>query len=271
MTVPLVFVIPVRHPASVKDWTAVQFCLAQTLASVAAQTVSTWQCVVVANAGSDLPVMPLNARVVWVNLPLPEMPDRNREQERFYDAVRRDKGLRIHAGLEGVGEDAFVMVVDFDDFVHRRLAEFVAAELGAPGWTIDRGYVWGGGSWCFEKPGFHMLCGTSHIIRRALLGRFLTEDGRPDMMAIKRRLGSHVFIHDDLATQGQPLGSLPFAGAVYRVGNPQSTSGNGNLARLMTPRTDLISHPRRFARNVLRYRRVSHALRRDFTLPFDPW
>lgn len=270
-TTPLVFVIPVRHPGSVKDWSALKGYLRQTLVSVAAQTAPGWECVVVANAGASLPDMPEGCRVVTVDLPLPEMPNRETQLEAYYDAVRHDKGLRIHAGLKDIAPDSHVMVVDFDDFVHRDLAVFVAAHRSATGWNIDRGYVWDGGALCFAQPRFHQMCGTSHIIRRDLLGSFVTAGGQIDIAAVKRRLGSHIFIHHDLAAQGDGLMDLPFFGAVYRIGNPQSTSGSGQLMTQMTPRRDLLAHPRRFVGNMLRYRRLTSKLRRDFTLPDNPW
>lgn len=271
MTASLVFVIPVRHQDSVADWPALQGYLSQTLASIAAQTVPDWSCVVVANTGAALPEMPPNCREVRVDLPLPVMPDRHTQLEAYYDAVRHDKGLRIHAGLQGIPAQSHVMVVDFDDFVHRGLAEFVRDNKSLPGWNISRGYVWSGGTWCFFNPAFHLMCGTSHIIRRDLLGSFVTQDGQDDIAAIKRRLGSHIFIHHDLAQAGFPLADLPFAGAVYRVGNPQSTSGSGQLAALMTPPRDLLRHPRRFVRNLLRYRCLTDDIRQNFTLPLTLW
>lgn len=271
MATSLVFVIPVRHPGSVADWPRLKGYLAATLASIAAQTSPNWECVVVANAEADLPALPPNCRVERVDMPLPVMPDRTRQLEAYYDAVRHDKGLRIHAGLKGIPEDAHVMVVDFDDFVHRGLVEFVDANRKAAGWHVSRGYVWSGGSWCFAHPAFHRLCGTSHLIRRDLLGRFVIADGGLDIPAIKRRLGSHIFIDEDLAQEGNPLVNLPFPGAVYRIGNPQSTSGNGQLTSLMTPYADLLRHPRRFVRNMLRYRRMTDTIRQDFTLPQNLW
>lgn len=267
MTASVVFIIPVRHHGSVEDWAIVQSYLSQTLASIAAQTSPNWNCVVVANTGASLPDMPPNCRVAEVNLPLTRMPDRKTQLEEYYDAVRHDKGLRIHAGLDHIADDTHVMVVDFDDFVHRGLVEFVDTRRDTAGWNISMGYVWSGGSWCFKQTGFHLMCGTSHIIRKDLLGSFFTVEGQPDLPAIKRRLGSHIFVHEDLAAQGHPLQDLPFPGAVYRIGNPQSTSGSGQLAAAMTPARDLFENPRRFVRNLLRYRRVSHSLREDFTLP----
>lgn len=271
MATSLVFVIPIRHPDSVPDWQQLKDCLAATLASVSAQTSPNWECVVVANAEADLPDMPPNCRVEQADLPQLIMPDRDTALEDFYDAVRYDKGLRIHAGLRDIPGDTHVMVVDSDDFVHRKLTEFVDANRKAAGWNINQGYVWSGGPWCFAHTAFHQLCGTSHLIRRDLLGSFVMEGGDLDIAAIKRRLGSHIFIHHDLAQEGHPLADLPFAGAVYRIGNPQSTSGNGQLGSLMTPRGDLLRHPRRFIRNMCRYRRMTDAIRSNFALPQHLW
>ncbi len=48
----LTFVIPVRHQDNAPDWARLSANLAQTLASIAAQSHSDWQGVVVANEGA---------------------------------------------------------------------------------------------------------------------------------------------------------------------------------------------------------------------------
>lgn len=269
MNAALVFVIPVRHHHSVSDWAAVRRHLAQTLVSIAAQTSQNWQCVIVANEGADLPEVPPGCTVRHVDLPLPQMPDRETELEAFYDAVRHDKGLRIYHGVHDIAPDSHVMVVDFDDFVSRRLAELVSAHRHEHGWYLARGHVWSGGRWTYQHPEFFRLCGTSHIVRRDLYGSLKQADGHPAMAIVKRWLGSHIFIHDDLAAAGKPLAPLPFPGAVYRIGNPGSTSGTGGLAEAMTPSRLLLRHPRSLGR-MLRYRPVTPALRQEFSLPARP-
>lgn len=271
MTAPLVFIIPVRHQDSVADWPVLKRYMAQTLASISAQTAPCWECVIVANTGADLPDLPAGCRVQFVDLPLPDLPDRTTHLEDYYDAIRADKGLRIYTGLQDVMPDSHVMVVDFDDFVSCRLAELVSTNRNAPGWNLEKGYVWSGGRWCYLQPNFHGLCGTSHIIRRDLYGVF-ERAGEPDMAAIKRRLGSHIFIHHDLVAEGRPLSNLPFPGAVYRIGNAQSTSGSGTLFAEMTPPRRFLKHPLSNGRRLLRYRRAGTALRNEFSLParLDP-
>ena len=268
MTAPLVFVIPVRHQDAVPDWDATKHNMAQTLASIAAQTVPEWECLVVANKGADLPRLPPRCSVVHVDLPVPVLPDRETRLEAYYDAIRADKGLRIYAGLREVSPDSHVMAVDYDDFVSRRLAELVVTNRAAPGWNFETGYVWAGGGWCYLKSDFHAICGTSHIIRRDLFGA-LDHGGEPDLRAIKRRVGSHIFIHHDLAAEGRPLSALPFPGAVYRIGNPLSAAATGGLFSSMTPRYRFRTHPLGSVRRLLRYRRVGAGLRNEFSMSME--
>lgn len=263
----LTFIIPVRHHRSVGNWQIARAYLAQTLASIAAQTSGLWNCIVVANHGTDLPDMPRKCHAVRVDLPLTQMPDRNDDLEGYYDAIRQDKGLRLLAGLKHVDPASHVMVVDYDDFVHRDLAKFVADRRQSAGWRIGRGLVWSGGRIFFAMRNFHRLCGTSHIIRRDLLGTFINHAGQVDMARVKRRLGSHIFIDDDVAAEGHPLEELPFAGAVYRVGNVQSASGSGELISYMTPARDIWRRPKFFLRNLISYRYLDDQTRSRFTLP----
>lgn len=243
MSSALVFVIPVRHHQSVSDWGMAKHHLGLTLASIAAQTGGRWECRVVANAGADLPPLPANCSLRSVDFPLPVLPDRKQARFAYYEAIRKDKGLRIHAGMRDVSPDQHVMVVDFDDAVSNRLADFVTRNRAANGWVIQKGYIWSGGKWCLRTNQFNRVCGTSVIVRRDLLGPLEMADGTPDLEPIKRYLGSHIYLKQDLAAAGTPLSVLPFAGAAYRVGNPQSTSGSGDLLRAL-PLRYLAKHPK---------------------------
>lgn len=267
MSAPLVFVIPIRHQDSVARWDVISSNLRMTLASIAAQTSPEWECVVVANTGADLPDLPAGCSARFVDLPLPKMPDRENELEAFYDVVRHDKGLRLWEGVKDIAPDSHVMVVDFDDFVSRRLAATVVNNRHATGWTLTTGFVWAGGSWIHKRRDFHRLCGTSHIVRRDAYGELQRPDGSPEIEAVKRKLGSHIFIDDDFARAGTPLTPLGFPGAVYRIGNTFSTSGTGGLFGTTTPPRQFLRHPKGTLRNLSGYRRVSDELRREFSLP----
>jgi exopolysaccharide biosynthesis galactosyltransferase PssJ len=65
----------------------------------------------------------------------------------------------------------YFMVVDDDDLVSNRLAEFVAANHGAHGWYFHDRYLWKDGSrLVYRYSRFSRLCGTSHIIGADLYG-----------------------------------------------------------------------------------------------------
>lgn len=262
--------MPVRHPKSVPDWSVVQAQLVETIRSICNQDQSNWSCHVVVNEGAELPTLPANVIIHQVNLPLPKMPDRQHDTEAFYDAVRHDKGLRILQAIETVRDDDFSMVVDFDDFVSRRLASLVSAEPKSNGWYAKTGYVYSGGGLIFKHMALDTLCGSTLIIRRGLLGGFRTPTGAVDVAKVKRHLGSHIFIKSDLIAEGTPLAPTPFPATVYRVGNPQSTSGAGQLIGEMTPRWLARKAPLRFAASLLRYRPITSTIRNEFTLPLAP-
>ncbi len=83
---------------------------------------------------------------------------------------------------------------------------------------------------------------------------------------MKRWLGSHRFIADDLDAQGIPLQPLPFPGAIYRIANPQSASGATTLFQEMNPPWLLRGAPAEYLHNLLKYRRMNSAIAEEFSL-----
>ena len=264
----LYFVIPIRHHATIRDWGVVQRNLIQTLASIAAQTVPNWECRLVASHGSVLPPLPPRCVARFIDLPAPALPDPRQGRQAYFDAIRHDKGLRIHAGVHDLPPEAFFMPVDYDDFVSRELAGFVARNAQASGWYIPQGYHYDGGRLLWLTNRLHLTCGTSHILRRGIFGSFQAPDGTPDMPAIKQQLGSHLFNLPDLAGTANALAPLPFPGAVYRVGNPQSAIGQDkSLFRQVTPPRKMLRHPLETLRRLARYRPLTAKIRQEFSLP----
>jgi hypothetical protein len=214
-----------------------------------------------------LPPLPPGCEARFIELPPPDLPDPRQGVEPYYDAIRHDKGLRIYEGMRDVPADAFIMPVDYDDFVSNRLAEFVAQNQTAPGWYIPQGYLYSGGGWCYRTGRLHRTCGTSHILKRSVLGPFEGPDKQLDLLAIKRRLGSHIFNQSDMESTPNALAPLPFLGAVYRVGTPGSASGAGGVFQLMTPARHVLSHPVNALRRMTRYRPLTAKIRQEFSLP----
>lgn len=263
----LTFVIPVRHHASIRDWGRVQENLALTVASVRRQTVDDWECVIVANEDTPLPSLPDDVMVVRVNLrqePLPDWEGGTNADRRF-EATRADKGARVLAGIVEAEPNGHVMVVDYDDFVSCRLAELASSAPESPGWIIDSGYLYDGRPLSYaQTSGFNGICGTSLIVHSRLLGLENALDTDP--AHVRRVLGSHRFIAEDLTNAGSSLSLCPFPGAVYRVDIPGSVTGTPTIRRTHFRRQLLLSVPKAFARNLTNLR-LSNSLTRGFGVP----
>jgi hypothetical protein len=257
------FIIPVRHQDNAKDWPRLKANLTQTLRSISGQTDSRWRAVVVANEGADLPILPQQCEHVRVHFPPNEMHERqqSRDKEDFYDAFRIDKGRRVLSGMLYAVDTKFYMIVDDDDFVSSNIVAFAAANVSANGWKIDKGYVWGdGGALLFAHDDFANFCGTSLIVRADLYtlpAKF--EDAQPNF--IKTMLGSHIQIGKILAERGSPLGSLPFRGAIYRVGHPGAHSTSPGLLKMYLFNKSIVRKPILFCANLLRFRWLTPQIR----------
>lgn len=261
----LTFLIPVRHPDNSPDWSRLKANLAQTVGSIAAQTNGDWRGIIVANEGADLPPLPERFGVEWVHFP----PNSRHEKsggstEDFLDAFRIDKGRRVLKGMLRARDSRFFMIVDDDDFVSARLTQFVADHGNANGWVVDRGYVWDdGGKNLYRHHHLNHVCGTTLIIRSDLYSLPDSfESATPEY--IKTMLGSHRLIGPLLAERGTPLASLPFPGAIYRVGHSGSHSQTPPILKKYVFNRDVMLRPHLFVRNLLRLRRVGAAVKREF-------
>ena len=261
----LTFLIPVRHPENSRDWSRLKANLAQTVRSIAAQTHSDWRGIIIANEGSDLPPLPSRFSVEWVQFsPNLRHEKVGKSTDDFLDAFRIDKGRRVLKGMLGARDSRFFMIVDDDDFVSARITQYVADHSNANGWVIDRGYVWDdGGKILYRHRHLNRLCGTTLIIRSDLYGL------PPDFESatsdyIMSMLGSHRMIGPMLAKRSAPLAALPFPGAIYRVGHSGSHSQTPSILKKFVFNKELLLRPHQLAVNILRLRRVTTAIKREF-------
>ncbi|WP_062018167.1 hypothetical protein [Aureimonas sp. AU4] len=261
----ITFVIPVRHPENARDWPALKTRLQQTARSIAAQNAPCWRGVVVANRGSDMPGLPDGFEVVLVDLPPnPEYELIEANREAASEAVRKDKGRRILAGMLHGTRPHFFMVVDDDDFVSRRIAGFVREHADADGWTLRKGYLWTeGGAHLYEHDDFSGICGSSHIVRADHF-RLPTSVEAADEEFVRSMLGSHIKIEGILRDRGVELRELPFRGAIYRVGYNGQHSKSRSVFRNFVLNRKIIEAPFEWFRQLTRLRRISRALSEEF-------
>jgi hypothetical protein len=261
----LTFIIPLRHPENSPDWAALKRRLAQTIRSIAGQDDVRWRAIIVANEGSDLPELPGNFKLMQVRYPPnPMFEQGDNDREAFLDSCRLDKGRRVLTGVLEADRAGYCMVVDDDDFVSSRLTSFAASRLGANGWYVQNGYIWGdGGKLIYEYEDFWKFCGTSHIVRTGLYELPASvEDADPGYL--RRIFGSHVFIRGYLEARSTPLEPLPFVGAVYRIGHAGAHSKSPGLVRQVFFRREILRNPLKLAQRFSRLRLLDAAVREQF-------
>lgn len=262
------FVIPVRHPQNAKNWEENKRNIAETVKSISGQIGTNWSAVIVANEGAQLPPLPEGILVKRVDFAPNPMHERNDAGvEAFYEAVRLDKGRRVLAGMLHVPDSEYFMIVDDDDFVSNKLAQFVASQRPANGWYINSGLVWSQGTkWVYTHDHFNEYCGTSYIVRADLMNLPASLEQASDDY-VKRMLGSHRFIVSDLQSNNTPLAALPFAGAVYRIGHSGAHSKSNTVVRTFLLNRDNLRSPLKLIRSAARFRPLNAAIKKEFGLP----
>jgi hypothetical protein len=259
----LTFIIPVKHPANAEDWNQVKLHLGETIRSIDGQDRTGWKAVIVANHGAELPDLPGGFEVKRVDFPPNQLYRQSLAEAEAIEALRIDKGRRVLAGMLHAGDMGHVMVVDDDDLISRRLTSFVAANRLANGWYVREGLIWHDGSrLLYRFKDFSRLCGTSHIVR-ADLYKLPPDFDSADETCVRRMLGSHIYLKDDLEACGTPLVPLPFVGAVYRTGHAESWGRFRGISKFFV-RERLLLDPRKLYRRISRVRIKTHRIEKEF-------
>lgn len=260
----LTFVIPIRHPANLRDPQAQLRILETTFPSYTAQTDDSWRAVLVANRGTPLPPLPKGFEVVWVDYdPNPEHELKDHEFRQALNRFLLDKGRRVWSGMTAFPDSRYFMVVDDDDFISRDLTAHVRAGSGN-GWYIDKGYgVELDGKWAMALNRFHKISGSSHIVHADLYDLPAREDENFDLYAAEW-LGAHGGITEKFEEIGKPLAPLPFPGAVYLVNNPNSHSVSNRLLRMYVLNKDTLRRPWTLFEKLSRLKRVDPRFKVEF-------
>lgn len=214
----LVFVVPVKSAKLSRDWSLASRLFERCLRAICGQTSPNFRAVIVCNERPDVSFHHPNVHYVDVLFPPPQ-PDPEEphtsgyeySRSKFIERQNADKARKIRTGLEYAERFApkHSMVVDADDCVSRRLAEFLDGNPGGNGWWFKSGYIHTEGSRFvhLNRQNFNVVCGSSVIAafphRNALLSN--------------ADFYQHAFYNP-------PEGflPLPFPGAVYSMANGEN-------------------------------------------------
>jgi hypothetical protein len=250
----LCFVMALKSPAASANWNIVERLFEQTLTSVCNQEDPDFRVIVVCNQVPRLR-KPAHHSVQFLvrDLPVPTL-----------NATMLDKWTKIAHGLIVAADlrPDFVMLMDADDLVSRRLAGFANRNKASNGWIFKQGYYWRYSSrWIEWTETFN--CGTNSIVNSRFISfpKEVTNEGIQDCLILKN---GHTTIAKAMEERGTPLEALPFPGAVW-------VSDHGdNWTTLTAPQGDRSRRKWHRLRSLLsliqRQRFVSSSLKREFGL-----
>src|SRR5262249_1750479 len=130
-----------------------------------------------------------------------------------------DKWTKLAHGLVLAGElrPDFVMLMDADDLVSRRLAAHANRNKASNGWILKQGYNWREGArWVQYSDNFN--CGTNSIVSSRLI-KFPEDVRETSIQECVVLKNGHTTIEKALQERGTPLEPLPFPGAVWVYGH----------------------------------------------------
>lgn len=209
----IVFIVPLRSAQTVNSWEFVSKLFERCIKSVCQQTSPQFKVVVVCHERPLTIFEHPSITYIEVDFPIPIWDDNSDIYSRDKDRARK-----VWVGLNHAHQyqPSYVMIVDADDLVDKRIAEFVLQHPQSNGWYIEKGYEYCEGSdyIYLMRKNFYDKCGTCYIIRYELLNKyknFQFEDVKGFQFL------HHQFVPDLMLENGTPLAKLPFAGAVYVI------------------------------------------------------
>lgn len=216
----LVFIVPVKSPKVSSSWDFVCRLLERTARSICNQTSDQFRVVVVCNQKPAIDFSHPFLHYLEVDLPLPSEQYAASGLDESYDfrppdviGKNLDKSNKIKAGVEYAQQfsPTHLMVVDADDCISKHIAEYVAAQPTAPGWYIEKGYLYHKNRKFLQhrRKELYRICGSSLIVAANLFEKLFVDD----------LIYEHRFYRCSYQFNFSPL---PFAGTIYEVAHGEN-------------------------------------------------
>jgi len=218
----LIFLVPLKSKQVSKDWARVSRLLERCVRSIVNQTSEEFKLIIICHERPDISFEHPAIDYLEVDFPPPNLGQKN-----TINLMDKDKNEKMWQGIEYVSSTnpSHIMFVDADDCVSSQIADFVRHNPHHHGWFLNNGYVYEDGSnrIFYKLDRFHMMSGTSHIIKYSLLKNI-------DISSLYTNSDSplHQKIVDIMASRGTPLSPLPFAGATYIIDNGENIYAGEN-------------------------------------------
>lgn len=227
------FIVPVKSAQLASDWEAFSRLFERTLKSICNQQNGDFKVIVACQEIPQIQFADERVEFVSVDFPPPSLVEDDWEKNR--QLKEGDKANKILAGYKKALEykPTYLMVVDADDLISNKIAGFALKnKQNAPGWYVKKGYYYREGArYLFiNKKAFNKFCGTCIIIRSDLFPQLVQQEP---------------FLYYNHYTMelagGERLAPLPFAGALYSMGNGENHFMSVDHAKSIVKKPKLLS------------------------------
>ena len=224
--------IPLISKKAAKNWDMISLLFNRTLWSCYNQTDPDFRILI---ACHDIPELTkkYDSRVEFIRITESEAPIPTTQDEKMVDKGYKTHTLAIRLRELGGG---YAMMVDADDLISCRMAEFINRHPNEHGFYVKTGYVYFvGDNYMRVMPKFSS--GSSCIVNYSIED---LPDSYPSVMTpncdanewiIRKRHGGVV---PACKAAGRPLKPLPFKGAVYVLGSGENHSLYGKTTKYQT-------------------------------------
>lgn len=225
----ITFCIPLLSRRVASDWQMVTTLFNRTLWSCYNQTCPEFRIIV---ACHEIPKLDKRyddrVEFIQVDAPIPRT-----QHEKMID-----KGYKTHTCAMRLRElgGGYGMLVDADDLVSNRLAQYVHDMPDENGFYIKSGYVYFVGD-SYMKKLDKFSSGTAFIVNYAVedlpdaYPEVMTDNNNENECLMRKKHGS---VAEECAKAGRPLRPLPFRAAVYVLGSGENHSLYGKTTKYQT-------------------------------------
>ncbi len=215
----LVFVVPIKSKQVSSNWGVFTLLIERTMRSICQQSSPNFKIVAACHEIPNINFSHPSLEFIQVDFepPTPENIKKYQGDDNYRNGAKEaDKAKKLMAGIE-YGKKynpSHFMVADADDCIHRDLVRFLEKDQNKTlGWYFKKGYIYNEGSNLIflNKNTFNILCGTCIVIKADYINLLFQNTPQP------------LYNHDFMELEGgKRLTPLPFAGAVYSIGNTEN-------------------------------------------------